>query len=204
MKGTLFFKAVRFLVAIAVALFLPVVAHAQLRISFVGANGVPLGTFDETADDGVTFNLEALRGVSVDGVEWHIGYRATSHAANGYPAFPNSTGWFQCGSFPGTGGFTVIIDLWTTGGNSAFFGLSTEATNDLQQMEGADWEGRAPTDYSHMLVQFNSPAVGLFFGNHPVPGTGCVRYFWIPITWTSGPVQVDESTWGGVKAMYRE
>jgi hypothetical protein len=176
-------------------------SQAQLRLSFVGAENVSLASFDETVDNAITFDLNALRGELVDGVEWHAGFRVKDHGASGFPYLLNTAAWYQCGSYPASGDFTVLVELWNERGESADWGAMDQDDEGWKNLEGGRWNGREPSEYSHMMVMFASRPMLLPGG--PVLGTGCVRYFWIPIIWQESPIATEPATFGKIRALYR-
>jgi len=178
-------------------------AQAQLRLSFVGADNQPLATFDETLDDAVTFDIELLRCEPVDGVEWYFGNRARAHYESGYPGLEDTGPWYQCGSYPGGDQTRISVSLCTAEG--LMIGTrSTEPESELHELVGIHWDGYQPMDFSYVFVHYRSAARQDIPGwiDTPVPGTGCQRYFLIPINWVGVPVPAGQSTWGQVKSLY--
>jgi len=177
-------------------------AEAQMRLSFVGADGQPLDTFDETTDTDVSFDINLLRGELVDGVPWHWGYRVRLHDLNGFPGLEDTGPWYQCGSYPGAGLYNVYLTLVPGVGPFEYeldcVYLQNQNSTELGTIIGGQhggWGGFEPTDFSYMYVHYTSRPQGL-------PGTGCQKYFLIPINWIGVPVPAGQSTWGRVKSLY--
>jgi hypothetical protein len=203
MKTRLSRMTASFIVAAAIFQGGATLCYAQLRLSIVGWNDCPLATFDETVDASVTLYLEGLRGMSVDGVEWHLGYRVAGHATSGFPGLADTRAWYLCGSYPGSGNYYVNVRLFTESGGEADWGAANPTSADAKTITGLEWRNLPPTAHTHMVIQYSSG--GVYLPGDPVPGTGCTRWFLVPITWvTDEPVPSARSTWGHVKDEYED
>ena len=67
---------------------------------------------------------------------------------------------------------------------------------------GDEWQGRHPTDFAWIRVQYQNTAAESIpdWQYPPVPGWGCKRNLLVPINWTGQPVPTENGSWGSVKS----
>jgi hypothetical protein len=84
--------------------------------------------------------------------------------------------------------------------------MQTQGSTELTEIVGTRWEVYQPTDFSYLFVHYTSQAEQYIPGweDNLVPGTGCQRYFLIPINWVGQPVPADQKSWGEIKGKFDE
>lgn len=189
--------------AIATILLLLVTAsaNAQLRLSFVGYSATndprPIGSFDETIDDTLVIDLSGMRAPGPD-PGWFLSWGGSGHAANGYPALPNTIAWTACGRTDPNNSYDLIAWLEPGEfmiGQQVGQGGHGPRTNFIH---GDDWLGHMPWEFTHLRVVL----VGETYANQ-FDGPYCLKTYLIPIVWQEAPVSSKPSTFGAIKALYR-
>jgi len=177
MKRTL---PIAFLVLFAQAM--PAIGSG-VRLSFYGHQSTPVGCFDEATDSVLVLDLDATFGPAFQGSSSYFGYLTRNHPSVGC-SLPDTQ------SDPGCAGYDVTA--WFEP-YDVIIGHVNESGDQNASLEGFEWLGHVPTDFTHIRIEFQA-------------GSPCEqdsRGFLLPIVWVSHPVSASESTWGHIKALYR-
>jgi hypothetical protein len=176
------------------------VAHAQLRISFVGysATNTPrsIGYFDETVNDSIVIDVSGMREPGTN-PGWFLAWASSQHGQNGYPLLPNTNAWSACGKSDPNNSYDVIALL-----EPGDFMIGQRIGRDgggqrTAFIHGDDWQGHLPWEFTSLRVML----IGETYPNQ-FDGPYCFKTYSIPIVWKESPVATSQSTWGKIKARF--
>jgi hypothetical protein len=161
---------------------LPVNA-SPVYLSFYGYQGAHVGCFTE-GDASVTFDLLTTTGPEFQGSSHFFGLKSQSNTTYGCN-LPDTN------SPPGCSGYDITA--WFEPGD-VIIGHVSASGDQNASLEGNEWLGHVPTDFTAIRIEYASgPPCGADARTHVVP-----------IVWSTGPVPTSSSTWGSVKALFRE